>query len=1015
LIKPSGRDWTKDFYSVQSTIVQKRGTDQLDTIEVMDRLTDMTAKFTEDAVTYGSIIIKEQNLPINQKTIKPIGVGGVAGGQKFVHEGIFFKFPTNEANLYGNLENAMRGAGHELKGLTGLINWELKSIGLHTIKFPLTAIIDFYGYRLVATAVLPLSSKTLVIGSGDAGKTVLDGSENNRTQAKRLASLLEDYGKFLNLAPHDFLPGGSFSRRTVKVSICFDLEGHIGTDGNYYMCDFARTFPPADPLGVPGRFLYRLLRPEYVKKYRTSLSSDSFLKMQVDKQLTETTREASKHLTTTWLIEAIRVWNRSMNCVPPPGVISLLLHQSGINMRYLRLVAAVVMDESLKKMVHAEIVARSLKSVIRNEIRESNKLDGDNVKSIITKYLNLIFSDNDESNDYWDRQLQLEILNSSHGTRFDAPTAAFFDAADEILSAPTPASSPAPSLHNSSVSVGRTSSPMGSQSLDSPSASPPASPSLSRSRSSTKKASAKKTTVRGSKDEAPKEKTPKTAKRTGPRKRSAASTPTSSQEVNSLSTSLEIPVSSTGPRRSTRVRQVRQVQPEEIPGWLTDNIEGDELYNPSSSEEEVSLGSSSSDDEILPDRYAVAYGDEDPFGDGEEINDDDEHGYSGFTRKSTYKSTGASKTRSNRKPSSNSKPSTPSSSQDLPRSSTPQPSLAPSSSFSGHTVGTLPTGVRLDRGLGIMRNKVNLEALASRLLELLGCVLGQSGMVKLHAVFLHHKMDVKPLTLADGTVVSASSELGLIPADLLDFQPRIKQLFLGPFQTAFRLKTRADETEDFDEREELLKLATDAYLECLQRNPLGDFALHNAARVLQAWLPFFQSSNNEEKCIAYLAKRFAFLAESQNKDLAGFKADIYKTSDLIEPRTSRVITKVAPEWCPESTIKRIVLLKTELFDIVNDIKSSGDLESDVEVRIVLRESYDQLFDEFAVLYPPKGKKQEKKVERKVVLQVWKMIQLVIAPAQPEKLQQLSNALRSLPKESAFLTQQHWASAAELLF
>jgi len=39
----------------------------------------------------GMIIINEVNLPPQEKTIKPVGVGGVAGGIKFIANGILFK------------------------------------------------------------------------------------------------------------------------------------------------------------------------------------------------------------------------------------------------------------------------------------------------------------------------------------------------------------------------------------------------------------------------------------------------------------------------------------------------------------------------------------------------------------------------------------------------------------------------------------------------------------------------------------------------------------------------------------------------------------------------------------------------------------------------------------------------------------------------------------------------------------------------------------------------------------
>ena len=1213
--KNDGRNWTRDFYTVQSTI--SKGGSLLDPVQVMTQLSTMTAQFTEDAVKYGSIIIREQMLPVNKKTIKPVNVGGIAGGAKFVHAGIFFKFPTDEAKLYGNLENAMRGAGHELKGLTALINWELKTIGLHSIKFPLTAIIDYYGYRLVATAVLPLSGKTMCLGSGDAGRTVLDGSEpHQRKSAQQLANLIADWGKFINVAPHDFR-STSLNQRIANVKICFDLEGHVGTDGSYYLCDFARTFPPADPMGGSGRFLYRLLRPEFVKKYRKPISSDSFMSMQVDKSLNQITRDATKYLMTEWLIEAVKVWNKTVNCILPPNIISLLAHQSGINLRFLRLCAAVVTDNNLRKAVHVEIIARTVKSIVRNEIRESGRFEDEDILTVITKYFNLLFTDNEDSQEFWNRELQLEILK-----RFEAPSKDFFDLVDELLSAPaTPSGSPAPSrsnsLFNSAQSLGSS-----SQNSDANSSSGQHSPSLSRSTSASggRSRAKKSTSARSTPEKVPSPAQKKTSsKRSTATKSSetsaspstkrtkakiAVSSPSASQDVSMAespltrrntrgaksnsasphaqqhayqdedftpygediedddsseganedlesfvpygevvdkpratrrsSPSVKAVAATSEPaaavRRSTRVR-VPVEGP--IPDWILQmESEDDADYNPSESESEESEDSSDDSSDVSGDEvdstnpassssyYGTGYSD-DALAYGAMDGDDS------VSKQPKAKST-AKKTKSKLELSNKSTPndhSSPSSSASKalansktqpvspntstsslqttysdtrelsdsgsqPLQDTPTPPLTPShsgnfSSFGSPSLMKSPSfGVRVDRGLGILRHQVHLDQLYARLQQLLGCFFGTSGDAKFKAVLMHHQGETKSALMrtaagskfnlkstsgsgvknsgvrspadlpsnessssnyaaetndgdsAEGSVIQIEPHpvLDLRIQDVDSYRPRIKQMFLTPFQVAFSLKKEADFTEDFDQREELLRRASEAYLECLERNPLGDFALHNASRVLQAWLPFFPEANsNDAKCVAYLAKRFAALAEKENRDLANFKADIYKSSDMIEPRTGKVLKAHQPEWCSDSIIKNLVLRKTELAEMVEDIITNAQQTddpastSDLELRVALRDSYDSIFDDLSVdpsatsesttkLTAKKTASSSKLViERKVAIQYWKMLVAVIHPSNPEKLDKLVEQLYNLPKERAFLTKTHWAQAAAVIF
>ena len=62
-------------------------------------------------------------------------------------------------------ENAMKAAGHELRGLNAYL-----SLGLERgILFPIFCVIDYLGCRLAAASQIPISSDTLVYGSNNVG------------------------------------------------------------------------------------------------------------------------------------------------------------------------------------------------------------------------------------------------------------------------------------------------------------------------------------------------------------------------------------------------------------------------------------------------------------------------------------------------------------------------------------------------------------------------------------------------------------------------------------------------------------------------------------------------------------------------------------------------------------------------------------------------------------------------------------------------------------------------------
>src|SRR3989338_4073081 len=91
-----------------------------------DGLHRLAMDFQNTATHYGKIIIMESYLSPEQKTIKPISIGGIAGGEKFIIQGILFKFAFDSQlpgagtrYMYGGdegpkIDRAMKAAAAEL-------------------------------------------------------------------------------------------------------------------------------------------------------------------------------------------------------------------------------------------------------------------------------------------------------------------------------------------------------------------------------------------------------------------------------------------------------------------------------------------------------------------------------------------------------------------------------------------------------------------------------------------------------------------------------------------------------------------------------------------------------------------------------------------------------------------------------------------------------------------------------------------------------------------------------------
>lgn len=100
--------------------------------------------------------------------------------------------------------------------------------GLH---FPFIVIIDFRGFRLIASTVLPINDSTLVYGSSDAATTI-------HTSEEEMIRRIIMVAKILNLAEHQVQNTPKTTISTLHTAV--DVEGHKGTDGRYYIIDPAR-------------------------------------------------------------------------------------------------------------------------------------------------------------------------------------------------------------------------------------------------------------------------------------------------------------------------------------------------------------------------------------------------------------------------------------------------------------------------------------------------------------------------------------------------------------------------------------------------------------------------------------------------------------------------------------------------------------------------------------------------------------------------------------------------------
>jgi hypothetical protein len=142
-----------------------------DLYEIRREMGELQSQFVADASATARVLITEVALPPHAKSIRAIAFGGVAGGLKFAHNGVFFKFAVDEHGIYGGNECAQKAAKHELRGLQLLqqlvIDKRIDSSSAGDMRFPLLCVVDWRGYRVLCSTTLPIDRTTIVHGTAD--------------------------------------------------------------------------------------------------------------------------------------------------------------------------------------------------------------------------------------------------------------------------------------------------------------------------------------------------------------------------------------------------------------------------------------------------------------------------------------------------------------------------------------------------------------------------------------------------------------------------------------------------------------------------------------------------------------------------------------------------------------------------------------------------------------------------------------------------------------------------------
>lgn len=330
-----------------------------------ERLASLRADFISTAEFYGRIILAERWLPVYRKSIKPISLGGVAGGTKYLVQGILYKFAEdvdlgNGRWMYGGEDRndaaASKACGNELKGLSAVFQASPEL----DIRVPLMCLVDFSGFRISAQAFLPVGSETLIYGSRDGGKTILSGKGHPRVLA-----MMSRLAQRLRLEPHIVVDAHKEKHLLYTPT---DIEVHLGYDGRYYLLDSARLMPPQSPPPAMNRAVfYQLFRPEFLTWYDIPLSPDGYTRFGMYNWKMHNNR---LKIATGILVERrIPEFARQLT-TSDAKMLTSIMHSWGINVRFLGQVRHRSTNAEVRAAALLEMIARTLQKILQERLRD---------------------------------------------------------------------------------------------------------------------------------------------------------------------------------------------------------------------------------------------------------------------------------------------------------------------------------------------------------------------------------------------------------------------------------------------------------------------------------------------------------------------------------------------------------------------------------------------------------------------------------------------------------------------
>ncbi|KAL9645516.1 hypothetical protein ABK040_000581 [Willaertia magna] len=392
------REWNEEYQSCKEL---PSGT--MDERLIRDRtLFKIHCDFVDSAIKGAKAVVDKCLLPINPIDKKT--------AQVYIQNNIFFSFSinTDEPKDENDMDQfAYQNANNDLKGVIAFNEADVP--GIHTLA---SAIVDYRGYRVVAQSIIPgilqgdQGSKH-VYGSIDDGKSFI-------TDAK-YHSLMKEAAEKLHIKEHAIIDEEGNEH---MISCPAEYKGIVGSDGRFYVLDLIRT-TVRDPNFLENKTA--ILRPELTQMYVASqqiakqdkegekkevvaFNTDIYTNTKLGGSEEEQNRDKEnidklgQYLVETVIPKFVKSFKIKVEENPIDGrSLTELMHERGINMRYLGKLATVAKENKiphLQLLAEQEMITRVAKHIFNKNLREFEEND---VSYFISRFLNSLLGTNVEA------------------------------------------------------------------------------------------------------------------------------------------------------------------------------------------------------------------------------------------------------------------------------------------------------------------------------------------------------------------------------------------------------------------------------------------------------------------------------------------------------------------------------------------------------------------------------------------------------------------------------------------